>query len=152
MTEADAANLLALNTPNVMRFIPGEPPVRTLEESLAVLRERVFPQYALGLGRWACIEKESGHFVGWCGVKRMPNGENDIGYRFLEPHWGKGFATEAARATCELARQKLRGERVVGKAMLANVASRRVLEKIGLTYEGDAEEEGHAFAVYVLAW
>ena len=70
MTEADADNLLALNrSPNVTRYVPGEPPLRTRDDALVVLRERVFPQYERSLGRWACIVKTSGDFIGWCGVK-----------------------------------------------------------------------------------
>ena len=153
MTEADAGHLFALNqNPNVTRYIVGEPPLTTREQALAVLRERVFPQYALGLGRWACIEKRSGDFIGWCGVKHLPeDGEYDLGYRFFEQHWGQGYATEAASAVCDFARQHLSGKRVVGKAMRDNRASRRVLEKIGLVFEGDVESEGCQLAVYVLA-
>jgi ribosomal-protein-alanine N-acetyltransferase len=152
MTEDDADHLLALGrNPNVMRFIPGEPPVTTREDALAVLRERVFPQYAMGLGRWACIVKSSGDFIGWCGVKHMPGDEYDVGYRFFEEHWGKGYATEAASVVCEFAREHLRGKRVVGKAVHDNHASRRVLEKIGMTFEGEEESDGCRLAVYVLA-
>jgi ribosomal-protein-alanine N-acetyltransferase len=152
MTEADADHLFALSqNPNVTRYIVGEPPLTTREQALAVLRERVFPQYAHGLGRWACIEKSSGDFIGWCGVKHVPeDGEYDVGYRFFEEHWGKGYATEAASAVCDFARRQLQGKRVVGKAMLENRASRRVLEKVGLVFEGEIEEEGCALAVYVL--
>lgn len=152
MTEADAEHLLALGrNPNVMRYIPGEPPVTTLDDALTALRERVFPQYARGLGRWACIEKTSGAFIGWCGIKHMADDdEYDIGYRFFEEHWQKGYATESARAVCDFARRRLAGRRVLGKAVRDNVASRHVLEKIGLVYEGEETDEGAPVAVYVL--
>jgi ribosomal-protein-alanine N-acetyltransferase len=152
MTEADADALFALSqNPSVTRYIIGESALATHEEALAVLRERVFPQYALGLGRWACVEKASGDFLGWCGIKYLAeHDEYDLGYRFFEHTWGKGYATEAARAACDFARARLPGKRVVGKAMLDNAASRRVLEKVGLVYEGDAVEDGVSLAVYVL--
>ena len=152
MTEDDAEHVFTLGqNPNVTRYIVGEPPLTTRAQALAILRERVFPQYAGGLGRWACIEKSSGDFIGWCGVKHVPeDGEYDLGYRFLEEHWGKGYATEAASAVYDFARRELHGKRVVGKAMLDNVASRRVLEKIGMVFEGELEEEGCRVAVYVL--
>lgn len=152
MTEADAERLFALNrNPNVTRYIFGEPPLANAEDALVVLRTRVFPQYAIGLGRWGCIEKSRGDFLGWCGIKHMPDdGEYDLGYRFFEEHWGHGYATEAARASCDFAREHLRGKRVVAKAMRDNEASRHVLEKVGLVYEGEVVEEGHALAVYVL--
>jgi RimJ/RimL family protein N-acetyltransferase len=152
MTEADADHLFALNeNPNVTRYIPGEPPLKTRDDALEVLRVRVFPQYARGLGRWACIVKASGDFIGWSGVKHVAeDGEYDIGYRFVEHAWGHGYATEAARAVLAFAREHLAGERVVGKAMVENVASRRVLEKIGLVYEGIADDDGCEVAVYVM--
>ena len=152
MTEADAEHLFLLGqNPKVMRFIHGELPVTSHDDALAVLSERVFPQYALGLGRWACIEKSSGEFLGWCGVKYLADdGEYDIGYRFFERHWGKGYATESAAAVCDFARRHLQGKRVVGVAERDHAASRRVLEKIGLTFEGYGERDGRAMAVYVL--
>jgi RimJ/RimL family protein N-acetyltransferase len=152
MTEDDAANLVELSrNPNVLRFIVDEPSVTTIADALTVLRERVFPQYAFGLGRWACIEKSSGAFLGWCGVKHiLEDGEYDIGYRLLEEYWGRGYATEAAAATCDFARAHLRGERVVAKAAVDNTASRRVLEKVGLVFEGEEHGHGARFAVYRL--
>ncbi len=51
---------------------------------------------------------------------------------------------------CDFARRRLHGKRVVGKAMRDNRASRRVLEKVGLVFEGDVENEGCQLAVYVL--
>jgi RimJ/RimL family protein N-acetyltransferase len=152
MIEADAPQLFALGqNPNVMRYIPGEPPVTSHEDALGVLRQRVFPQYALGLGRWACVAKGDGAFLGWCGVKYIEeDGEYDLGYRFFEAHWGNGYATEAAHATCGFARERLRGKRVVGKAVHDNRASRRVLEKVGLVYEGESTAAGCLWAVYSL--
>ena len=152
MTEDDADHLFALaQNPNVTRYILGEPPLTSREQAVAVIRERVFPQYALGLGRWACIEKRGGGFIGWCGVKHVPeDGEYDLGYRFFEACWGQGYATEAARGACDFARRHLPGKRVVGKAMRDNHASRRVLEKCGLVYQGEVESEGSVLAVYVL--
>jgi RimJ/RimL family protein N-acetyltransferase len=148
MTEDDAKHLLALRTtPNVMRYIPGEPALSTIDDAIAVLRNNVFLQYARGVGRWACIEKASGAFVGWSGVKYMEeDDEHDVGYRFYEEHWGKGFATESARAVCDFSRARLAGKRVVGKVMPGNLASKRVLEKCGMEYEKD---DG-TFLVYVL--
>jgi ribosomal-protein-alanine N-acetyltransferase len=153
MTEADAEHLLALNqNPSVTRYILGEPPLTSREQALGVLHERVFPQYAQGLGRWACVEKSHGEFIGWCGLKHVPeDGEYDLGYRLFEHRWGHGYATEAAGAVCGLARRRLQGKRVVGKAMRDNHASRRVLEKVGLVFEGEVESEGCVLAVYVLA-
>ncbi|MDB4942817.1 MAG: GCN5-related N-acetyltransferase [Labilithrix sp.] len=152
MTEADAVSLVALAAnPNVLRYIPGEPPLVTEADALAILRTRIFPQYPRALGRWAVEVKATGENIGWCGVKHVAESdEYDIGYRLLEPAWGRGYATEAARATVAYARDHLPGERVVGKAMPENLASVRVLEKIGLVYEREVVEEGCTWRVYVM--
>ena len=152
MTEADAEHLLELNRdPAVTRYIPDEPPLTDVASALAVIRDRILPQYARRLGRWGCILRDGGDFLGWCGVKHVPEqSEYDIGYRFSKPHWRKGYASETATATLACARKHLANERVVGKAMPNNVASVRVLEKIGLVYEGDEMVEGALFQVYVM--
>ena len=103
------------------------------------------------LGRWACVLMQGGAFFGWCGVTPVVDvGEYDLGYRFFEEHWGRGFASEAAAAVLAYARRELAGKRVVGRAMVENRASVRVLEKIGLRYEGEESDEYGRLAVYVM--
>src|SRR5262245_40954939 len=94
MTEADAENVYRLNsTEMVVRYV-GEPVLTNVAEALEILRTRIFPQYARGIGRWACDLRDGGDFIGWCGLKYMPEeNEYDLGYRFLQQHWGKGYAT-----------------------------------------------------------
>lgn len=104
-----------------------------------------------GFGRWVFCEKASKQIVGYCGLRRRQIGERaeiDIGYSVLPEHWGKGFATEMARAVLALGFDKLRFTEIVGIALPGNLPSRRVLEKIGLRYEREAVLEGMAFAVY----
>jgi RimJ/RimL family protein N-acetyltransferase len=152
MTEGDAGDLLAMNTnPNVMRFIVGEPPLATIDDARARIRDVVMPQYKLGVGRWACVEKGTGTYVGWSGIKWLEDDRvYDVGYRFHEAHWGKGYGTEAAVGVCDFARRHLVGRRVVGLADPANVASRRILERVGMTYEGLVTRDGLELASYVL--
>ncbi len=51
-----------------------------------------------GYGRWAVIFKESGEFIGWCGLKLNEENFTDIGFRFLKREWNNGFATESSEA------------------------------------------------------
>lgn len=60
--------------------------------------------------------------------------EFDIGYRLMKKFWGKGYATEAAEACLELGFKQFKMKIIFGRAMPANIASVRVLEKIGLSY------------------
>jgi [ribosomal protein S5]-alanine N-acetyltransferase len=153
MVEADAHDVYLLNSsPNVMRYLGAERPLSSVDEALALLRERIFPQYRnYGVGRWAVILKDNDLFIGWCGLKYEPAAnEYDLGYRFIQNYWGKGYATEAARGVLEYCRQHLTGKRIVGKALIENVASVRVLEKIGVQFERNEEDSDGTVAVYSL--
>jgi ribosomal-protein-alanine N-acetyltransferase len=153
MVEADVHDVYLLNSsPNVMRYLGAERPLSSLDEALTLLRERIFPQYQrYGVGRWAVILKDNGLFIGWCGLKYQPAAnEYDLGYRFIQNYWGKGYATEAARGVLEYCRQHLIGKRIVGKALLENVGSIRVLEKIGMQFERTEEDSDGRVAVYSL--
>lgn len=151
MTEADAEHLVRLGqNPNVTKYLPYTPPVG-VEEAARILRTVIQPQYAKRIGRWAVIRRDSGEFLGWCGLKYYADAnEYDLGYRYFEEHWGRGYATEAAQAVLQYCIERLRHARIVGKAMVGNAASRRVLEKIGLAFEGYVVEDCGEVAVYAL--
>lgn len=139
-SEKDASLVYLLNhDPDVTRFT-GDP-VRDEIHALEVLQKAILPQYALyGFGRWAVHTKSlpgpvSAGFIGWCGLKMRPEvNEIDLGYRFLKESWGKGYATEAAAACLRFGFEKIGIKRIVGRALPANLASIRVLEKCGMAY------------------
>jgi ribosomal-protein-alanine N-acetyltransferase len=92
-----------------------------------------------GIGRWAAIEKSTGDWIGWSGLKmnfeNKMNGHTDfydIGYRFMPQYWGKGYATESSIAARDYFFENFAGKKLCGMAELENGASCRVLEKIGL--------------------
>lgn len=87
-----------------------------------------------GFGRWAAIELASGEFVGWFELEPRDDdpSQMELGYRLRRSAWGKGYATEGARALVDRAFAALGAERVCAETMAVNVASRRVLEKAGL--------------------
>ena len=152
MTESDATDLYLLNSSaNVMKYLEGEPLLSSPDQAIEVLRLRILPQYSLhGVGRWAVLLRDGDTFIGYCGLKYLPETvEYDLGYRFLEKYWGRGYATESALAVLEYGRKHLAGKRIVGKASLENIASVRVLEKIGMRFEGYEPYEGGTVAVYV---
>ena len=88
---------------------------------------------------FTALEKASGAFVGFCGLKYLDNtSEIEVGYRLAKKFWGKGFATEAARASLHYGFETLGLDRIVAVVQPENAASCRVIEKIGLRYEKDA--------------
>jgi len=75
----------------------------------------------------------SGETIGAAGLQHLEGGpEVEVGYRFLKGHWGRGYATESARAAIGYGFDEIGLERIVAVALESNVASRRVLEKCGL--------------------
>jgi RimJ/RimL family protein N-acetyltransferase len=74
--------------------------------------------------------------IGMCGVERLRGDEPEIGYWLGTPYWGRGYATEAARALIDHAFDDLQLERLTAGARVSNPASRRVLEKCGFQWTG----------------
>lgn len=122
--------------PEVLRYT-GEQPQSTLDDVREILLTRPLRDYAVhGFGRMACVEKSNGRLVGFCGLKYLEDlHEVDIGYRFLPDCWGKGYATESARAIIDDGARRHDLTRLIGLVMPANTASARVLGKLGLGFE-----------------
>jgi len=80
--------------------------------------------------------------IGNCGIRRKPDNdwEADIGYELALEHWGKGYATEAAQAIVKFGFEGLRLHRISSWCIADNIASARVLEKVGLRQEGRFRE------------
>ena len=128
----DAQKLFALNSaPEVMRFT-GDPPFASIDEARSFL-ENYNAYKKTGMGRWAVELKLTGEFVGWCGLKQHED-YVDLGFRFFKKEWGKGFATEAGQACIDFGFNFLYIEEIIGRAAQQNLASIRVLEKLGMQY------------------
>ena len=142
LTMDDAEVMFALDSdPIVMKYI-GVPPHISIDQNVYYIN-RVLKQYAeFGCGRLAVVEKCTGECIGWGGVKFDTEGENglknhyDIGYRLLPNSWGKGLGTEVAKASLRHGFEVLKAPYIVGFAFEDNVASCRILEKIGLQKKG----------------
>jgi len=138
-TEADAEHLLALdNDPDVMRFINGGRPT-----SLETIQTRSLPRLlhvhpCFGTrGYWAAQEKTGGGFLGWFEFRPLTDHSPavvELGYRLHKAAWGNGYATEGVRALIHRGFTGLGVERVTANTMAVNTASRRVMEKAGLSF------------------
>ena len=82
------------------------------------------------------ITAEGGRIIGACGVDKRDGAEPELGYWLGVRHWGKGYATEAARAIIDHAFGDLGCDVLVAGARVSNPASRRVLEKCGFQWTG----------------
>ena len=141
MTLEDAPFILELlNEPAFIQNI-ADKGVRTLEDARGYLEKGPMASYAKhGFGLFAVDLKASGEPIGICGlVKRDGLDDVDVGYAFLERHWSRGYAVEAAAATVEYGLKKVGLKRVVAITAPDNQGSIRVLERIGLRFEGMIE-------------
>jgi len=140
--EHDAAALFELDSdPEVHRFL-GNQPLKKIEEALPVVQFIRQQYHENGIGRWAVIEKESEQMIGWAGFKLIKDTVNghtgyyDLGYRFMRKHWGKGYATEVAKALLDYGFNEMNLEVIYAIADIENLASRSVLEKVGMVCTG----------------
>ena len=137
-TEADADNLFDLDSdPDVMRFLNGDKPTPrdVIENEILPRLLHDYERFA-GYGRWAAVEKSTGEFLGWFALRPREGGgldEAELGYRLWKSAWGKGYGTEGSRALINKGFTQLGVQRVFAQTMAVNVASRRVMEKAGLT-------------------
>lgn len=148
MTERDAQNAYLLNKdPEVLKYT-GDKAFESVSEALDFLKNyNHYKKY--GFGRWAVCLKENNEFIGWCGLKfDAEKNEIDIGYRFFKKHWNKGYATESAQACMEWAFEVQKIECVVGRVMKQNLASIKVLKKIGLEFWKNEHCSGEDGVIY----
>lgn len=139
-TGADVEDLVALHgDPVVMKHIgDGRPVPRKVVECETLPRIlREYRELPAGHGCFAAHEKASGAFLGWFSLRPATSvgldGGTEIGYRLLPSAWGRGYATEGARALVSKAFTDLGADRIVATTMTVNTASRRVMEKAGLS-------------------
>ncbi len=144
----DAENFYFLNLDEEVIRYTGDKPFETIEDAKLFL-ENYNPYIEYGYGRWAVIDKSNEEFLGWCGLKFSSElQETDIGFRFYKKHWNNGFATESAKACLDYGFEKLKLQRIVGRAMEANIASIKVLEKIEMKYVETIDFEKHSGVLY----
>lgn len=133
LAESDAAAIMALDAdPRVIRHTKAgldgaaADPAAMLARALAHRRARP------GFGFWAAEMRADGAFIGWFHLLAAAEGEAELGFRLRHAVWGRGYATEGARALIEHAFDTLGVARVSASALAANPASIRVMEKVGL--------------------
>jgi RimJ/RimL family protein N-acetyltransferase len=151
LTPEDAPNLLKLDgDPLVMRYIESR--VKLLSEIQTDVLPKLMSCHIRhpGLGYWAAEKRADGTFVGWFGLRPvMPSAEAivhwaeapssdgtgvaELGYRLCRDAWGHGYATEGVQALVRRAFAEPGIREIVATTMAVNTASRRVMEKAGLT-------------------
>lgn len=133
--ESDAAFMLNLLTePSWKRFI-RQHDVDSETLALEYLNTRIISAYGEGYGFWVVQLRDSGEAIGVCGlIKRDYLPQADIGFAFLEEHWSKGYAEEAARTTIEHTFESLELPCLSAVTIPENSQSIRLLEKLDFQF------------------
>lgn len=147
MSTVDACDFYELNLdPEVIKYT-GDQDFGSIEEAEKFL-ENYKAYEKNGFGRWAVIEKGSSKFVGWCGLKLNEENLIDIGFRFKREDWGKGYATESAKACLKYGFEELNLKLIIARTSKQNYSAQKVLEKIGMIFWKRQYCEGIGDTVY----
>ena len=139
--------------PEVHKYLGNNP--LTSKDQVPGIIKNIQDQYKRnGIGRFAAFKKDDDAFIGWSGLKYIDNpehgilGTHDIGYRFIKKYWGNGYATESAKAGLAYGFDVMKLPLIYGIAHVYNIASNKVLKKIGLEFQGQREFFGEPHFYY----
>ena len=150
LRDDDLDDLFAiLGDAETMRYYPRP---YTREEVADWIARNAARFEAGGFGLWAVVDRDSGEFLGDCGITdQTVDGviEPEIGWHTKRSRWGQGIATEAAFVHRDRAFGELGLRRLISLIRPENTASRRVAEKLGMTVERETDRSGMLHLVYV---
>jgi [ribosomal protein S5]-alanine N-acetyltransferase len=141
--------------PEVMRTLSADGLPLPEEKTREGLKRQEEHWKGHGFGFYAFFSRDGGDFIGRAGLQRYDiNGQVELGlaYAVLSEHWGKGFATEMARACLEIAFNRLEKENVASWPLPKNRKSQHILEKLGFVFEQDFEFAGLPHRFYRLKY
>ena len=142
--------------PRVMEFFPAP---LSKKESDAMVKKIQKEMSEKGYGLWALEVQENEQFIGFVGIHHVTFPAYftpciEIGWRLAYDSWGKGYATEAAKAVIDYAFNTLHLKELVSFTAKLNKRSIRLMERLGMTYDGDFEHpnlpDGHNLKSHVL--
>ena len=125
--------------------------VKSDEEALRKIQQRIQLFNERGLGKFPLLDKETNEFIGTCGMEPyLIDGKEviELGYRLCHKHWGRGHATEAARSIINYGFEELKLPKIVGFAADQNVRSIAVLTKLGFHFVGNISHAGTPHQLY----
>lgn len=140
MRPIQAADLDALaviwTDPEVTRFLPSCGMPISREKTEKALVSFIEHWEKRGYGIWAIVKNASLEMVGYCGLRYLDElNEVEVLYGLAKAYWGKGIATQAAKASISYGFNVANLDRLIALTLPDNQASKRVIEKSGLHYE-----------------
>jgi len=149
LTPEDASELIRLRAdPEVNLYLGG-----TAKQNPEAVEKRMYFYIGCyekyGFGMCAMIWKETGEMIGWSGLQPLEEtGKTEVGYGMAKKFWRKGIGFECARAWLEFGFMKTDLERIVAIAVPENTGSWRIMEKLGMTFDGVENHYGLDCKIY----
>ena len=136
--------------PEAMRYIGSTGLARSREQTARNLTQFIADREKHGHGLWATDLRESGEMIGMCGLIPVEGTgpEVEVVYVLEQAAWGKGYATEMARACLEAGFGPFGLERIIALAYPENGPSVRVMQKAGMQPTGTMHAHGHDLVCY----
>ena len=149
-TVDDAEHIYLLNSDTDVIRYTADAPFESIEKAHEFIQ--VYDQYKKHkLGRFSVFQKSDDAYVGWCGLKLGLDKRVDLGYRFLKKAWGQGYATESAKCHLDYGFNTLNFKEIIARSLPENLASIRIIEKLGFKYEGEEFDHGNFVCLYSLS-
>jgi len=149
--DADAPELhRILNQRDILKYFPG-PGSPSLEQAERFVAKQIRLWEEIGYAWWAVELKATGRLVGWNGLQHLPETkETEIGFLIDRDYWGQGLTTEAGRVGVRFAFESVGLGELIALAHPENLASQRVIRKLGLTFVEETEYFEMAVRKFVL--
>ena len=143
---SDAEQLFHLNaSEQVMKYLPKDEVYDREEQAKQFLKAYLDKSVGTDFVRQVVLRRSDGCWLGWCGLARQENGEVDLGFRFHERAWGKGYATESGLAWLKYGFRERGLDEIIARAAKGNIGSQRALEKLGLRREAEKDHTQAGF-------
>jgi len=141
LTDVDLMQQILIGK-DVLQYFPEYPPfTKAQTEKMITKKLEQWEQY--GHGIWAVETLENNILIGRCGLGYLPDtDEIEVGYILGRDFWGKGYATEAAKASLNYGFTHLEVNEIVGIVHVDNIGSQHVLQKIGMSHTNTKEYFG----------
>ncbi len=125
-------------------------PHSAMTDTVAFVKNMLRRYEAGEAAEWVIVLKANHTVIGTCGfvTYSAEHSNGEIGYALARSYWGKGIATEALGAVLAYAFRKLELNRLEGRCLVQNLSSQRVMEKVGMRFEGILREKLNVKGVY----
>ncbi|EOG8710404.1 TPA: GNAT family N-acetyltransferase [Bacillus paranthracis] len=121
------------------------------EEANDYIRNLILHWEQYNFGVWLLFNSETGKLLGHCGLRKVDEtDEIEIMYLLDPEYWGNGYASEAAKASIQYAKEMMNEKRIIARVKVENENSKKLLRNLGFTYTHDVDHSGRLLSYFEL--